>query len=562
MDNPQPGLSTCQNVNSDEESEDLKLESNRKKRRIIYDSDSEINRKNNVETDNEADETTAGEINSKNVTSVVSQSIDLNELEFKGGGSDEKWKCDGNFRKKFVFEGSAGFKCSPDGLDPYNFFTLLFDRNFFSNIVTETNKFGNSKRGDQWKKLTVEEFKIFLGLLLHMGTIKCPQLQNYWNTKRLFNFNCFSQHMSRNRFQEILRCLHFSSNNTNNNRLNKIQLIIDYFNDKMKQVYYPHKELSIDDTIVPWRDRLAFRQYIAGKRHKCGIKLYVLTESSGVALRMYKESDDDISEKEHERKVVLHLLKDFLQRGHSVYMNDFYSSYELTKQLLDAKTYCTGTLRRLRKGNNVTVIKAKLAKGEIISRHKNNVMMGKFQDKREVLFISSEFKADLIELEDKRKGKHKKPLALHRYNEFINGNYKKDQMLSYYTCLRKTFKWYIKLWIHIVETLLLNSFFLHLKYSPSTKKSNFSDFRLNIIDALLFENNEKNIPSTLSQLEHLHEHLPEILPRDDNNRVKRKRCRQCFAKGVRKSTNYFCSGCKDNPGLCLGECFKEYHKNL
>ncbi|XP_071870856.1 uncharacterized protein isoform X1 [Bombus fervidus] len=56
------------------------------------------------------------------------------------------------------------------------------------------------------------------------------------------------------------------------------------------------------------------------------------------------------------------------------------------------------------------------------------------------------------------------------------------------------------------------------------------------------------------------EHLPEMLPRRENKKIKRKRCRQCTVNGLRKETNYYCSGCRDNPGLCLGKCFKEYHK--
>ncbi|XP_015431440.1 PREDICTED: piggyBac transposable element-derived protein 4-like [Dufourea novaeangliae] len=370
--------------------------------------------------------------------------------------------------------------------------------------------------------------------------------------------------MSRNRFQEVLRGLRFSSNYTNNDRLNEIQPIVDYFNDKMEQVYYPHKELSIDEKLVPRRGSVVFRQYIIdiiGKRHKYDVKLHVLTESSGISLRIEgdKESGGDISVKGQATEVVLRLLKDFLQKGHSVYMDNFYNSFELTKKLLDAKTYCTGTLRKLRKGNNLNVVTGKLAKGEIISRHKNNIMMGKFREKREVLFISSEFNADFIELENKRQERYKTLLALQKYNEFMIGIDRKNQMLSQYTCVRRTFKWHVKLWINIVETLLLNSFFLYTKYSPSTKKINFLDFRLNIINVLLFKNNKENVPPlTLLQ----HEHLPEMLSRDEKNRIRRKRCRQCFANGSRKNTNYFCSGCEDNPGLCLGECFKEYHKNL
>ncbi|CAL7936103.1 unnamed protein product [Xylocopa violacea] len=55
------------------------------------------------------------------------------------------------------------------------------------------------------------------------------------------------------------------------------------------------------------------------------------------------------------------------------------------------------------------------------------------------------------------------------------------------------------------------------------------------------------------------EHLPEMLPRRENNKIKRKRCRHCAVNGLRKETNYFCTGCTDKPGLCLGKCFKEYH---
>ncbi|XP_043259648.1 piggyBac transposable element-derived protein 4-like [Colletes gigas] len=563
MDNPQPGPSTYQILSSEDEGEDfiLALKRTKRQRMNIYDSDdSEINWQENmstnpIETDNEDSETISEEMDNESESNSESESKELNKC-IEVIENDGKWMCNGKF-KKFQFQEDAGLKYSAGGPDPYNFFELLFDKTFFSNIVIETNKYGESRKGDQWKELTVAEFKIFLGLLLHMGTIKCPQLQNYWSTQRLFNFTCFLQHMSRNRFQEILSSLHFSSNNEDNNSLNKIQPIIDYFNNKMKQVYYPLKELSIHETQVPWRGKL---DYMPGKRYKYSVKLYVLTESSRITLRInaYKGSGIDGGGKKHATKVVLHLLEDFLQKGHSVYMDSFYTSFELSKQLLDAKTYCTGTLQNFRNGNNIHVVKAKLAKGEMIFRHKNNIMMGKFQDKKDVLFISSEFNADFIELENKKKEKYKKPLALYKYNAFMDDIYKKDQMLFYCSCVRRTFKWYIKLWINIVETLLLNSFFLYSKYSPSTKKIIFFNFRLCIINAFLFENNQENIPPTLLQ----HEHLPEMLSRDEQNRIKRKRCRQCFAKGLRKNTNYFCSGCKDNPGLCLGGCFKEYHKRL
>lgn len=47
--------------------------------------------------------------------------------------------------------------------------------------------------------------------------------------------------------------LHFSDNSADSNdsdRLFKIRPLIYYFNDKMSNVYYPGKELSLDDIMA------------------------------------------------------------------------------------------------------------------------------------------------------------------------------------------------------------------------------------------------------------------------------------------------------------------------
>ncbi|KAF0714741.1 piggyBac transposable element-derived protein 4-like, partial [Aphis craccivora] len=70
--------------------------------------------------------------------------------------------------------------------------------------------------------------------------------------------------MGRDRYLLIMRNLHFSDNSVDSNesdRLFKIRHLIDYFNNKMNNVYYPGKELSLDN-----------------KRYKYGIKLLMLGE--------------------------------------------------------------------------------------------------------------------------------------------------------------------------------------------------------------------------------------------------------------------------------------------
>ena len=136
-------------------------------------------------------------------------------------------------------------------------------------------------------------------------------------------------------------------------------------------------------------------------------------------------------------------MKDFLNQRHSLFMDNYYSSFGLVSKLLHYKSYCTGTLRKTRKGNNSEVVEKKLLRNEVISRFKNNVMIGKFKDKRDVFFISSEYKATLKEYENKYKQNILQPIALHYYNNYMNGIDRKDQMLSYYSCSRRTWRTYL-----------------------------------------------------------------------------------------------------------------------
>lgn len=76
--------------------------------------------------------------------------------------------------------------------------------------------------------------------------------------------------MSRDRFLLILRCLHFAENPPTGNPkpddpLYKITSLFDLFHNRMKEVYYPTKDLSLDESMLLWRGRLYFRQYIHTK---------------------------------------------------------------------------------------------------------------------------------------------------------------------------------------------------------------------------------------------------------------------------------------------------------
>lgn len=134
----------------------------------------------------------------------------------------------------------------PPPSDPFEAFQLLVDNNIQDLIVRETNanaiRVQNApgvkqhSRITSWKDITRAELSTFLGLILHTGTIRLNRLNDYWKKHWLFNIPCFAQYMSRNRFMLILRCLHFSSETNEEDRLAKIRPIVDHFNNRMNDI--------------------------------------------------------------------------------------------------------------------------------------------------------------------------------------------------------------------------------------------------------------------------------------------------------------------------------------
>ncbi|XP_014361145.2 piggyBac transposable element-derived protein 4 [Papilio machaon] len=464
----------------------------------------------------------------------------------------------------------------PPPTDPYEAFRLLIDDELLDLIVRETNanalRVGSAEnvkrksRIKNWKELTKEELLTFLGLLLHTGTIRLNRISDYWKRHYLFNISCFAKFMSRNRFLLILRCLHFTSETSEEDRLIKIRALMDHFNNRMNTIYCPGKELSLDESMVLWRGRLLFRKYIKNKRQKYGIKLYVLAEPDGTVLKcqVYAGANDETSGAGHAGKIVLKLLEERLDCGHHVYMDNDYNSYGLAVELLDRQTYCTGTLRKNLKENPIDIETISLKKGENKSLFLNGVHIGKWRDKQHVLYISTEHGDEMMETISKKGSVVMKPVAIIHYNNFMSAIDLQDQILDYYPVQRKTLLWYKKLFVHMLQMSLSNAFYLYNKFS-AFDKMNLYDFRLNILETLLPDPNEVNrrnvlkVKHELTKIEKTRTRLKKVgSVVKETTEVARKECKGCKAQKKRVQTIYECKQCEGSPGFCT-KCFCLVH---
>ncbi|XP_060846480.1 piggyBac transposable element-derived protein 4-like [Rhopalosiphum padi] len=434
------------------------------------------------------------------------------------------------------FHENVGLKIRPDGDQPIDFFNLLLTNDFFEFVVRETNNYAtdlymnrssDKSRITKWVDTNVNELKIFFGLLLHTGTIKLPKMSEYWKTDELFNLNCFREKMSRNRYMLIMRVLHFCKNPETDeevpSRIYKVEKVLDFFNKRMQEIYQPSENLSLDESMVLWRGRLVFRQYIKNKRHKYGVKLYMLTEHQGLVQQIMIYSGQGtgvLPGVSHTEYVVEKLMDNYLDKGYSLFMDNYYNSVQLAHKLLKRKTYCTGTLRTNRRDNPKEVVTRKLKPGESVGKYtKDGICVVKWKDRRDVLSISSKFKNEMVETTNRHGQKKIKPLAIAEYNKYMSGIDRQDQMMSYYPAERKTL----------------------------------------LIKALL---SYKSDPVPLIRPQISERHFPCKVEKNHKNRYIRKRCRLCASTGKREETIYYCNKCDSQPGLCLDPCFENFHKKL
>ena len=222
------------------------------------------------------------------------------------------------------------------------------------------------------------------------------------------------------------------------------------------------------------------------------------------------------------------------------------------KKLIKRSTNLVGTVRKNRRGLPKSLTEIKLKRGEIIARqNQEGILVLKWKDKRDVLMLST--------CHDNKTDDLGKPLVVKDYNIgkcFIDMS---DQMAAYCPYIRKTTKWYIRVFFHVIcQIAAVNAWHVYNAYF----KTNISyiDFKKSIIRSWLsYQLSE--VATTTTQKHQLIE-VPGL------KRTTRRRCSTCYkimsrkygpsiARSRSSTVNTRCSNCKVY--FCL-DCFQKEHK--
>ena len=204
--------------------------------------------------------------------------------------------------------------------------------------------------------------------------------------------------LSYNKFKLIDKFLHFVDNNElgdNYPNASKIQPLWDYFNKLYLKLYTPKK---IDESLLLWMGCLSWKQSILTKRARFVEKSFLLCESeSGYIWKSFlytgKEMTDVLSGDHHyvAIKIVLNLMDGLLDKGYTLFVDNWYSSFELSMYLLTRQTDTFGTLMKNRQNLAPDMNKTIVKKGERIIYYESltNIMVTNWKDKKDVHMIST-----------------------------------------------------------------------------------------------------------------------------------------------------------------------------
>ena len=501
--------------------------------------------------------------------------------------------------------------------DPLDYANLFLTEDLLSSICDWTNKRAQQHLQtlrdrnqteaantfcNKWTDVNIVELRGFLAQVFLMGIIRKPDMRSYWTTEYLTCTPIFvdSSTLSRDRFLMILKFLRFSDPQiySPENKYSRVSQLFDKINLINKTSYLPRRKLNIDESLMLWKGRLRFRVFIRTKRARYGLKLLILSDCDGymIAVILYVGNEDNMltedetaNELTRSSKIVVHLLRkaELLDKRYVVYIDNWFNSLSLATWLKNRNTLICGTIRADR-GIPQQLRSKPLQKGTYAFARKDDILAIKFNDRKEMYFLSNFHSASRVEKQRRLRGggtqTYSKPGPIDDYNFHMNGTDKQDQQLKPYQCIRKSYKWFVKIGLHLLQRMMLNGYKVYCNSLPrplpsSVKVLSFQAFLKSYINAYVHcrgspapegesvrrpKKRIRSVDPPTVDLPLREQHDLHRIPPTPKKAKPTRQCRNClqYEDKRRRESSYYCPKCPGSPALCVGDCAINWHRNL
>ena len=254
-------------------------------------------------------------------------------------------------------------RVAKDARTPLDCWKLFFPDDVIHEIVHFTNQKLTQLRESYQRDrdclpTNFVEMHAFLGLLYMAGVMKSQYVNStdLWSTDGTAP-DYFSAVMFQKRFHLLMRSLRFDDATTRQERakydnLAPIRKIFEKFVKRCSNNYSVGEYVTIDEMLESFRGKCRFRQYIANKPAKYGIKIYSLVDSRmfythNMEIYPGKQPAGPFYLPNDAASVVKRLISTIDKSGRNITVDNYFTSIPLANDLLvNHKLTMVGTLRK------------------------------------------------------------------------------------------------------------------------------------------------------------------------------------------------------------------------
>ncbi|XP_018534152.1 piggyBac transposable element-derived protein 4 [Lates calcarifer] len=433
------------------------------------------------------------------------------------------------------------------------------------------------------------EFYKFIGLIFYFGLVKLSAIADYWKKNSIFSQSFPPKVMSRDRYRTICWNIHMSDpdkdieNDRNKgtpqyDKLFALRPLLDTLTAACKTHYHPRQNIAIDERMVATKAPTGMTQYMKAKPTKWGFKLFVLADSSNgytVDFAVYTGKSQFASGKGLAYDSVMSLVNhSFLGSGYHLYVDNFYTSPKLFRDLYAENIGACGTYRENRKDcprTQSNALSKKDPRGTIRWIRDGPLLFVKWMDSREVAICSTihlAFTGETV----KRRFKDTDgtwvtqnvpcPNPVIEYNRHMGGVDLSDQLIQYYSVHHTTMRWYRTLFYHFLDIAATNAYILYKELCK--EKGQTAVTHRGFLEELTAQ--LCGVTVTVSPAKAPEQHLPVAISEQAETSKRasygRRGCVLCRNSAQKKqATPWKCQVC--DVALCLiadRNCFQEWHQ--
>lgn len=429
-------------------------------------------------------------------------------------------------------------------------------------LMTSWAQLSNAAAGAAWQPTDLYELLAFIGVHIFMGIDSLPTRRMYWQSDT--RHPTVAAVLSRDRFESITRYLRVSPPEVGaapRNPFSFVRAFVAALNHSFPRHWNPGRHIALDESMVSFRGRSDIKQFVPGKPHPHGYKIWVLANENYLMQFQLYEGKVVAGPSIHD--MVLQLTQLYRNNNHVLYIDSLFTSPTLVASLFNVGIRVCGSVKRNRIGMPpvAALSPAQLAaipRGAHMQMQRDSVTLCAWRNKKLILLLYNHIDPSQLTTmqrwgEDGAIYQLGCPQAISDYFHHARAVDVINQLHYSYLPGRKSRKCWTRLVWWLIDICILNAFRLWQVQHPD---ESHLTFRMQLARELMEclppdRRPQRTTPLPPRGAALAKDHYTVLLPCIDD-------CKQCSARAQRRvRSHYGCAKCGVH--LCIGDCFAAYH---